>query len=135
MRVIVYIGSALLLAACGTDDSEQVATSAPDYAGAGNPGLSGAPGGAVSTQFAAADGGTVHGAFRVVDPEGEISIETINQDGTLAIAYADGSTETGRWQQKGAGTFCVTMDYEGATEACFQPYWSIKLKGYVCRLH
>ena len=119
MRFWAVLG-ALALAACGTDDSAQITPASPDFSGAGGPAIGAAPGVGAPTNFSAADGGPVHGTFRVIDGEGEITIETVNEDGTLSIAYGDGSTETGRWEQRGPGTFCVTMDWSGAEQACFQ---------------
>lgn len=110
------LAAIVLLAACGSDESGQ--SNAQFAPGGAVGGGSGAPG-AVVARDTAADGGPVYGTFRITSPENEISVETVNEDGTIAITYADDRVETGRWVQRPPNLFCVTMDYEGAEEACF----------------
>lgn len=67
----------------------------------------------------AADGQPTAGTYRVTNAEGATSTEVLLEDGTFTSTAADGTETTGTWEQKTPAIFCVTMNEEGAEQACY----------------
>jgi len=68
----------------------------------------------------AADGGPSHGVFKVTRADGTVFTDALSEDGTYLSTNADGTTETGRWEQKSPELFCATPDTEGAKQKCYE---------------
>ncbi len=68
----------------------------------------------------AADGKPSHGKFQVTRADGTVITDDVRPDGTYVTTLPDGTTETGRWEQKGPNAYCVTEDKEGAEQLCYE---------------
>lgn len=118
MKKAAFLSALALLAACGPDEGAQ--SSGFSSNGSGVMTAGGKPGAVDPSRLTAADGGSIHGVFRITNADGDVSIDSVMEDGSFASTYSDGSRQTGTWLMRGPGLFCVTMDYEDAEEACFQ---------------
>jgi len=66
----------------------------------------------------AADGNPTPGNYRVTLSNGDVVMEEVREDGTYSATNADGSVETGTWEQKSPEIYCTTEDEEGAEQDC-----------------
>lgn len=66
----------------------------------------------------AADGMPTPGTYEVTNSAGDVTTEVLNEDGTYMSTYADGTVETGNWEQRSPAEFCAQA--ESAEEmTCF----------------
>jgi hypothetical protein len=63
----------------------------------------------------AVDGKPDAGTFDVTAPDGKVTKQTINADGTI-VNVKDGKSVKGTWTKKGAATYCITMEGETAAK-------------------
>ena len=68
----------------------------------------------------AADGKPSVGKYRVTRANGTVMTDDVRADGTYVTTMADGTTETGKWEQKGPNLYCATSDKEGAKQKCYE---------------
>lgn len=66
----------------------------------------------------AADGKSPVGKYRITASDGKVFEEDVRADGTYTQTIDGKVSETGKWNQKAADTYCYTVDKEGATEVC-----------------
>ena len=109
MKKIMLVAALATLAACSKQDAAPAAD-ATDQAAA-TPAAS-------SSQTVAADGKPSTGTFTVTTFDGKIITEEVKADGTYVDTQDGKVTETGKWEQKGPGTFCTTKDEAGAKQRC-----------------
>ena len=72
----------------------------------------------VSAVALAADGAPTPGQYRVTRADGTVVLEEVRDDGTYSTTVDGEVTETGRWEQKDAATYCYTSDAEGSSQIC-----------------
>ena len=65
-----------------------------------------------------ADGNPTPGNYKVTLANGDVVMEEVREDGTYTATSADGSVETGTWEQKSPELYCTTEDEEGAEQDC-----------------
>lgn len=70
----------------------------------------------------AADGGPSFGLFKVTAADGSVMMSDVREDGTYEETLADGTKETGRWEQKSPEIWCATPDTEGAKQTCYEEH-------------
>ena len=61
----------------------------------------------------AVDGKPDAGTYDSTGPDGKITKQTINADGTIVLV-TDGKTSKGTWTKKGAADYCITMEGQTA---------------------
>ena len=104
MKRLIVLPLLAALAACGAaeeDDGALAATAGDEISPD-----------ATALATTAADGGPSTGTFRVINAEGEISIEVLADDGTYTSTDADGEVETGTWEQRSPNEFCAKPEDE-----------------------
>ncbi len=107
MKKIVLLAAVTLVTACSkpapapeADASAAAETSAPVAANI------------------AADGKSSVGKFKVTTSDGKVMIEEVKADGTYVQTIEGKVAETGKWEQRSPGSYCVTKDEAGATQKC-----------------
>jgi len=68
----------------------------------------------------AADGKPTVGKYQVTRANGTVMTDDVRADGTYVTTMADGTTETGKWEQKGPNLYCATSDKAGAKQKCYE---------------
>lgn len=69
-------------------------------------------------EIMAADGQPTPGNYKVTLGNGSVIMEEVRADGTYTATMEDGSTESGKWEQKTPELYCTTSDEEGAEQTC-----------------
>ncbi|MGI8943311.1 MAG: hypothetical protein ACR2FJ_03585 [Qipengyuania sp.] len=101
MKKLIVIAATVALAACGGDSDEV------DQADASR-------GGAVVTDTASAD--QMAGTYEITMPDGSVTMQQVNADGSYVDTVDGQQTETGTWRQQGEQ---LCYDPEGPeTEQC-----------------
>ncbi len=109
MKKLVLIAALATLAACSKQDAAPVAD--VTEAAVATPA-------ATKVQTVAADGKPSVGTFKITTADGKVYTEEDKADGTYVETQDGKVTETGKWEQKGTGTFCTTKDEAGAKQRC-----------------
>ena len=109
MKKLVLVAALAALAACSKQDPAPVADATE--AAAATPAAATAP-------TVAADGKPSVGTYKVTSADGKVVTEEDKADGTYVDTQDGKVIETGKWEQKGPGTFCNTKDEPGAKQRC-----------------
>lgn len=108
MKKLVLVAALATLAACSKQDAAPAADATEQAAAIAAP----------AAQTVAADGKPSVGTYKVTTSDGKIFMEEDKADGTYVQTQDGKVTETGKWEQKGPGTFCTTKDEAGAKQRC-----------------
>ena len=106
MKRIVFVALLAGVAACSQPAPAPEATAEATTAAAAEP--------------LAADGKPSVGKYQVTRADGTVMTDDVRADGTYVTTMADGTTETGKWEQKGPNLYCGTEDKEGAKQKCYE---------------
>lgn len=107
MKMIVLFAAAAGLAACGSNEPDAQA----DPAAYEEP--------EAEAEVLSIDGKPVPGTYHVTGPDGVVTTEVVNADGTFTSTNPDGTVQNGRWTQTSPETYCATPDADGAVQTCF----------------
>ena len=111
MKRIVFVALMASVAACSQPAPAPEATAEAKTAEA-------AP--AAAAESLAADGKPTVGKYQVTRADGTVMTDDVRADGTYVTTMADGTTETGKWEQKGPNLYCGTQDKQGAKQKCYE---------------
>ncbi len=111
MKRIIAIAALAALAAC-SKPAEAPAEPAAEAAAEATP--------AAAAETLAADGKPSHGKFKVTLANGDVVMEDVRPDGTFTSTRPDGTTVTGKWEQKGPELYCTTDDKPDAKQKCHE---------------
>lgn len=107
MKKIIVVAAFAALAACSQPETAEEADAAAEAVEAAPANI-------------AADGGPSVGMYKVTNADGSVHMYDAREDGTYVDTAADGTTTTGKWEQKAPDTWCDTSDEEGAAQICYE---------------
>ena len=105
MKKIIAVAILATVAACSPAETEAEPEAVEEVAEA-------------APENIAADGQATPGNYRITLANGDVVMEEVRADGTYTATNADGSVETGTWEQKSPELYCTTEDEEGAEQDC-----------------
>ena len=111
MKKIMLVAALAALGACSKQDAAPTAD-------ASEPAATEAAAATPAVTTVAADGKPSTGTFKITTADGKVFTEEDKADGTYVETQDGKVIETGKWEQKGPGTFCTTKDEAGAKQRC-----------------